>query len=134
MGNAMVNWLAVLVAGISSFVIGGIWYSPALFGKAWMKENGLSLEQIQKSNKGKVYGWALVLSLIMAVNLAMFLGNSSIQLSTGLLYGFLTGLWIFCGIAIVGLFEQKTARYIFINGGYMLVALTLMGGIIGIWK
>jgi hypothetical protein len=134
MGNAMVNWLAVLVAGISSFVIGGIWYSPALFGKAWMKENGLSLEQIQKSNKGKVYGLALVLSLIMAVNLAMFLSNSSIQLSTGLLYGFLTGLWIFCGIAIVGLFEQKTARYIFINGGYMLVALTLMGGIIGIWK
>jgi hypothetical protein len=134
MGNAMVNWLAVLVAGISSFVIGGIWYSPALFGKAWMKENGLSLEQIQKSNKGKVYGLALVLSLIMAVNLAMFLSDSSIQLSTGLLYGFLTGLWIFCGIAIVGLFEQKTARYIFINGGYMLVALTLIGGIIGIWK
>jgi hypothetical protein len=134
MGNPTVNWLAVLVAGISSFVIGGIWYSPALFGKAWMKENGLSLEQIQKSNKGKVYGWALVLSLIIAVNLAMFLSNSSIQLSTGLLYGFLTGVWIFCGIAIVGLFEQKTARYIFINGGYMLVALTLMGGIIGIWK
>jgi hypothetical protein len=134
MGNAMVNWLAILVAGISSFVIGGIWYSSALFGKTWMKENGLSLEQIQKSNKGKVYGWALVLSLILAVNLAMFLSDSSIQLSTGLLYGFLTGLWIFCGIAIVGLFEQKTARYIFINGGYMLVALTLMDGIIGIWK
>ena len=31
-----INWLAVLVAGISAFVVGGIWYSPALFGKAWM--------------------------------------------------------------------------------------------------
>ena len=37
-----VNWLAVLVAGISSFVVGGIWYSPNLFGKAWLKANNLS--------------------------------------------------------------------------------------------
>ncbi len=34
-----INWLAVFVAGISAFVLGGVWYSPALFGKAWMKEN-----------------------------------------------------------------------------------------------
>jgi hypothetical protein len=134
MSSSAVNWLAVLVAGISAFLTGGVWYSPALFGKVWMKENGLSLEQIQKSNKGKVYGWAFVLSLLMSVNLAMFLKDPAVQLSLGLLYGFLTGVWIFCGIAIVGLFEQKSARYIFINGAYMLVTLTLMGGIIGIWK
>lgn len=129
-----VNWLAVLVAGISAFVIGGIWYSPALFGKAWMKENNLTVEAIQKSNKAKVYGWAFVLTLIMAVNLAMFLNVPNIHLSMGLVYGLLTGVWIFCGIAIVGMFEQKNARYIFINGGYMLVALAIMGGIIGVWK
>jgi hypothetical protein len=52
----------------------------------------------------------------------------------GLAYGALTGLWIFCGIAIVSLFEHKSARYIFINGGYMIVALTLMGAIIGVWR
>jgi hypothetical protein len=129
-----VNWLAVLVAGISAFVIGGVWYSPALFGKAWMKETGITVEQMQKSNKGKVYGWAFVLSLIIAVNLSMFLNSPDIHLSMGLFYGFLTGVWIFCGIAITALFEQKTARYIFINGGYMLVALSLMGAIIGTWK
>ncbi len=129
-----VNWLAVLVAGISAFVIGGIWYSPALFGKAWMKENDLTVDEIQKTNKGKVYGWAFVLTLIIAVNLAMFLNSPDIHLSMGLLYGLLTGVWIFCGIAIVAMFEQKTARYIFINGGYMLVALSIMGGIIGVWK
>ena len=121
-----VNWLAVLVAGVSAFIIGGVWYSPALFGKAWMKENSITVEQMQKSNKGKVYGWSFVLTLVIAVNLAMFLSSSDIHLSTGILYGFLTGVWIFCGLAIVALFEQKNARYIFINGGYMLVALTLM--------
>lgn len=129
-----VNWLAVLVAGVSAFIIGGIWYSPALFGNAWMKENSITVEQLQKSNKGKVYGLAFLLTMIMAVNLAMFLNSPEVHFSMGLLYGFLTGVWIFCGIAIVGLFEQKTGRYIFINGGYMLVALSLMGAIIGIWR
>ena len=129
-----VNWLAVLVAGISAFIIGGVWYSPALFGNAWMKENNLTVEQMQKSNKGKVYGWAFVLTLIMAVNLSMFLNAPDIHFLMGLVYGLLTGVWIFCGIAIVGLFEQKSARYIFINGGYMLVALGLMGAIIGVWR
>jgi hypothetical protein len=129
-----VNWLAVLVAGISAFVIGGIWYSPTLFGKMWMKENSITIEQIQKSNKGKVYGLAFLLTMVIAVNLAMFLSAPEINFSQGLLYGFLTGVWIFCGIAIVGLFEQKSARYIFINGGYMLAALSLMGAIIGIWR
>ena len=44
MDFASINWLAVLVAGISAFVVGGIWYSPGLFGKAWMKDNNFTEE------------------------------------------------------------------------------------------
>jgi hypothetical protein len=134
MNGSSVNWLAILAAGLSAFVLGGVWYSPSLLGRAWMKENNFSLEQIRQANKPKVFGWAFVLSLVMSVNLGMFLGGRDITLGLGLLYGCLTGVWIFCGIAIVALFEQRSAKYIFINGGYMLVALTLMGGIIGAWK
>ena len=61
-----INWLAVLVAGISAFVIGGIWYSPGLFGKAWMKDNNLTEEVIRKGNKGKIFGFTLIFSLLMA--------------------------------------------------------------------
>jgi hypothetical protein len=129
-----VNWLAVLVAGVSAFVLGGIWYSPALLGKAWMSENNFTLSDVQQGNKAKIFGWAFLLSLIMAVNLAMFLDMPEINLAKGLLYGALTGVWIFCGLAIVALFEQKSVRYIFINGGYCLVALTLMGAILGVWR
>ena len=128
------NWLAVLASGISAFILGGIWYSPALFGKAWMKENDMSLDDVRKGNKGKIFGWSLVLSLVMAANLAMFVNDPKIDFTMTIVYGLLTGLWIFCGIAIVALFEHKSARYIFINGGYMLVALTLMGAILGAWK
>jgi len=129
-----VNWLAVLVAGISAFVLGGVWYSPALFGKAWMKENNMTVEDVKKGNKGKIFGWSFILSLVMAANLGMFINTPDMSLSPGIVYGLLTGLWIFCGIAIVALFEHKSAKYIFINGGYMLVSLGLMGAIIGIWR
>jgi hypothetical protein len=134
MDMSTINWLAVLVAGISAFVLGGIWYSPALFGKAWMTENKMTVDDVKKGNAAKIYGWAFILSLVMAVNLAMFLASPEIDLTMSIVYGALTGLWIFCGVAIIALFEHKTARYIFINGGYMLVALTLMGAIIGVWR
>jgi hypothetical protein len=128
------NWIAVLVAGISAFVLGGVWYSPALFGKAWMKENDLTEEKIKSGNKGKIFGLAFLLTLVMSVNLAMFLNSPNINFRLGLLYGFLTGVWILCGIAVIGLFEHKSARYIFINGGYWLMALGLMGAILGAWR
>ena len=134
MDMSTINWFAILVAGISAFVLGGVWYSPALFGNAWMKENNLTTDDVKKGNKGKIFGWSFILSLIMAANLGMYLNAPGINLSQGILFGFLAGLWIFCGIAIVGLFELKSARYIFINGGYMLVGLTLMGAIIGVWR
>ena len=129
-----INWLAVLVAGLSAFILGGVWYSPALFGNAWMKENKLTVEEVEKGNKGKIFGWALVLALIMSVNLAMFLADAKTDIVWGTTAGLLAGVWVFAGIAITGLFEHKTARYIFINGFYQIVALALMGAIIGLWR
>ena len=129
-----INWLAILAAGISAFVLGGVWYSPALFGNAWMKENNFTQEQVKKSNKAKTFGWSFLFSAIMAANLGMFLNDPSIDIVKGLTWGALAGLWVFCGIAIVGLFEMKTWRYIFINGGFCVVSLALMGAIIGAWR
>lgn len=140
-----INWLAVLVAGISSFVVGGIWYSPGLFGKAWMKENKFTEEQIKNGgNKGKIFGFTLVFSLLMSANLAMFLGDSPAtcpaecaqrtDVTWGATAGFLAGIWTFCAIAIHSLFELKSWKLIFINGFYSLVALVLMGAILGAWR
>jgi hypothetical protein len=138
------NWLAVLVAAISAFVVGGIWYSPTLFGKAWMADNKFTLEQVKQGNFGKIYGWAFIFTLIAAVNLAMFLtdtppectGNCAqkTDISFGAMGGFLAGLWVFAFVAVHGMFERKSWRLIFINGGYSIVALTLMGAIIGVWR
>src|SRR4249920_2697760 len=99
MNMSHVNWLAVLVAGISAFVLGGVWYSPALLGKAWMKENNFTVESVQKGNKGKIFGWSFILALFMSVNLAMFLADEKTNFTWGMIAGFLAGIWVFCGIA-----------------------------------
>jgi len=131
---ASINWLAVLVAGISSFVVGGIWYSPGLFGKAWMSANNLSEEEIKTGNKGKIFGFTLIFSLLMSANLAMFLNEPKTDLTWGMTAGFLAGIWTFCAIAIHSLFELKSWKLIFINGGYSIVSLTLMGAVLGVWR
>jgi len=129
-----INWLAVIVAGLSAFVVGGIWYSRPLFGKAWMTDSNLTEEQVKSGNKGKIFGFTFVFSLVMAANLALFLSGSQTDLHRGIAIGFHTGLFAFCAIAIHSLFELKSWRHIFINGLYSVVSLTIMGAIIGCWR
>ena len=127
-----INWFAVLAASLVGFAVGVVWYGP-LFGKAWMKIVGLTEEDVAKVNMGKIYVMCLVLELIMATNLAMFLGPDS-TLLTGTLYGFLTGFgWVALALAINAMFEQKSLNYMLINGGYWSVVFTLMGLILGAW-
>ncbi len=124
------NWLAVIAAAISTFLIGGIWYK--VFEKSWISSNGFSTEDLQNRNTGLIFGLAFLFSLIMAFNLALFIGDG--DTSYGALAGFLTGFgWVFFAIGIISLFEKRSAVYVLINGGYMITAFTVMGAIIGAW-
>ncbi len=139
MDLSSINFLAVIAATLSTFLVGWLWYGP-LFGKAWMNAVGLSEEQLQKGNMAKIFGLSFVFELIMALNLAMFLTGSpeaaaQMDAGTGAFYGFLTGFgWVFFALAVNSLYEQKSWKYIFINGGYWAVAFTVMGLIIGAWN
>jgi hypothetical protein len=134
MNPALINWLAVIAAGLSAFLVGGIWYSPALFANAWMADNKLNTDELKAASKAKTFGFTALFSIIMAVNLAMFLADAKTDVTWGATAGFLAGIWTFCAIAIHSLFELKSWRLIFINGGYSVVSLTLMGTIIGLWR
>lgn len=135
MAEVQINYLAVLLAAFLGFVIGGLWYSPLLFGNAWMNASGVTEEQVNSGNKGKIFGLTAVFLLIMSYCLAMFLATPEIGLSAGAFYGFLTGFgWIFFGIGVVALFELRSWTYILINGGYWVVTMTLMGAVIGGWR
>lgn len=127
------NWLAVVTATISAFILGGLWYSPLLFEKAWLKANGFKKEDLLKRNMGKIFGLAFILTFVMAVNLAMFIGPG--DLAFGMTAGFLAGFgWVAFGIGVIAVFESRSLKYVLINGGYMLIAFTIMGAILGAWK
>ncbi len=135
MEEMYINHWAVLVAAISNLLVGAIWYSPALFYNAWKKENHLTDEDIKKVNAGKLYTISTLLSIIICYNLAAFLGDSKTDWIWGTTAGFLAGFgWAAIIFAIIALYEQKTVRYIMINGGYIVVYFTLIGFIIGIWR
>ena len=135
MDFSTINYLAVLVAALSTFILGGLWYSPMLFGKAWMRVNNFTDADLQTFSKARMFGWSFIFSLVMAANLAMFLAGPATNTVWGMTAGALAGLgWVAMASAIVGVFENKSWPYILINGGYMTVAFVVMGAIIGAWR
>ena len=121
------NWISISVAAVSAFVLGGLWYSPVLFGKAWAKTAGLSDEQRSKINPAKTYGLSFVLCFLGALVFSMFLGPEP-EMGFAIGAGFAAGLvWVAGSFGINYLFEQKPASLFFINGGYHTLQYTLYG-------
>jgi hypothetical protein len=135
MDPASVNWLAVIAAAVSMFLLGGVWYSPVLFARAWMQDCGFSEQELEKSfNPARIFGGSFVLALVASTNLAFFLGPKA-DLSFGIFAGAATGIgWVAAAFGITYLFERRPLRLFLINAGYHAVAFTIMGAIIGVWR
>jgi len=129
-----INGLAVVGAAVCSFVIGSIWYSKIMFGTPWMVLAGLNEQQIKATNFGKLFGFSFIFQLILASFLSIALSTDAIVTTTGFYTGLIAGLMIFCGIAVAYLFAQKKWTLIFIDGGYQVLALIVMGVIIGFFR
>lgn len=131
MDLSQINFLAVGVAALSSFLIGGLWYSPILFANAWMRESGLTEEQLREK-VGRTFAIAFVLSLVIAFNLAAFLGPEATW-SWGMTAGVLAAVWVAASLAVTFAFERRSAMLTLIDAGYHLVAYAVMGVILGAW-
>lgn len=107
MDLSKLNYVAIVVAAVSAFVVGGVWYSPLLFVRVWMKETGLEYEALRKRNMVVVYGASFVLLLIIAFNLAAFLAGPP-NLAWGLTAGALAGVgWVTTAMGVTYLFEAR---------------------------
>ena len=125
-----INWIGIIAATVSAFVLGGIWYGP-LFGKKWQALNGLSDEQVGSANMAKVFGGAFVLTFIAAFVFAMFLGPD-ITVQQGAAYGASAGAcWVGASFGINYLFAQKPFALWLIDGGYATGMFTLFGLLLG---
>ena len=128
-----INYFAVVVAALSAFIIGGLWYS-LLFAKPWMKENGFTEEELRKSNMGKIFGGSFILALIISFVLVLFLGPDR-NANIGATAGFMAGVfWVAAAMGITYLFERKSFKLFLINAGYHVVTFTIMGLILGAWR
>lgn len=135
MGELQINHLAVFAAAIANMVVGAVWYSPALFYERWRRAAGLTEEQLQRASAGRMYGVGFAAALVIAYNLAAFLGDPSTTATWGATAGFLSGFGFSAmALAAIGAFEQRSWGWILLNGGYVTVCFTVMGFIIGVWR
>ena len=104
----MVNWLAVIAAALSMFVIGGIWYSPLLFDKAWRRAANLSDVDVARGKPALIFGLAFVLTLIMAANLAFFIAGPETTLGFAIGAAVAAGLgWAALSVGVITLSERR---------------------------
>ena len=94
-----ISIIGAVAGGISAFILGGLWYSPALFGNVWASSCGLTEEQIAQANVKGMILLALPLSLLAAFVFAAFLGEAA--LGAAVAAGFAAGLcWVAASFGI----------------------------------
>lgn len=134
-----VNWLAVLVAGIATFILGGVWYM-ALFGKAWQRLHGYSDEKVKQMQAAKpppvFFGTMIAAYLLLAAVIAILMATFGITtLSGGLTFGGM--LWLGPALCIGATSWIASDRHIgtyAIDLAYQLCFLLMMGAILGAWR
>lgn len=132
-----VNWVAVLAAAIVNMALGFLWYGP-IFGKAWMKLSGLTdakLNEMKNKGMSSTYVLSMLGALVMAFVMAQFVSLSGASTVTD---GALLGFWAWLGLVAPVqltqvLYEGKSWNLFFINTGYYLVSLKLMGAVLASW-
>lgn len=129
-----VNWIAVVVAALAGFAIGGIWYGPVM-GKKWMGAVGLTEEQIGSGNMLAIYGGAFAFSLLASWTLAHTFASymAEMSMSVKVMTAFGVGLgFVVPSIGTNYLFSQKSKVLFFIDAGYWLLFYTAMGVVHGL--
>jgi hypothetical protein len=137
-----INWWAIIVTTVVSFVLGFLWFGP-VFGKVWMKTIGVSMppEITPEMKKGMMIGyfWVLVTSLITNFVLLhnITFGSQYLHM-TGIGAGLQAAIWNWLGFCLPLLiasvmFESRPKKYILVTGGYYLVAMLINGMILASW-
>jgi hypothetical protein len=130
---SQVNFIAVILAAVSSFVLGGLWYSPTLFGGTWKREAGDPRTPGQ-GHPAKVFGISLLFAVAAALVYALI-----IPPATSLLHAAAQGLAVGAGVVAASFginyqFANRSTKLLLIDGGYHTVQFLIYGLILGLWR
>lgn len=132
-----INWLAVLVSAVVSFIIGGAWYA-AIFAKAWQRLHGFTDEQARAlgANPARTFGILGVCDLVAPLVLAVLAQKTGVETLTD---GVGLGFW--CWLLAMAAFVVSTYAasglklgLVLIDGGKLAVCLMVTGAILGAWR
>ena len=130
------NHWAILVSAVILWLLGALWYSPALFAKPWMAM--VKLDPAQKNSKSMIVG--MISSFVLDIVLAFVLDHviqwsGADTFGLGALIGFIMWLGFIAAPALPqGIYEGRPFKLFAINTGYMLVGLMILGGVQAVWK
>jgi hypothetical protein len=130
------NPLAIIVATILYFLLGGVWFT--VFKQAWLLGVGRPLEELQAANisPAVTYGSAIITTAILAIFLSWLIQATGPQtLARGVTIAVATWFGVvFTTWATEYAFEARSLRIFFINTGYCLTGMIIMGAVLGAWK
>jgi hypothetical protein len=128
-----INIGAVLLAAASSFLLGGLWYSPALFGRAWIRAAGFGDQMEPRGHPARVFGISFLLAVIAAAAFAVWLGPNP-PLEKALVNGLIAGIcFVAACFGINYQFADRSMILWLIDGGYHTVQFAIFGLILGLW-
>ncbi len=132
------NPFAIILSAIASQALGFFWYSPMLFGKEWMKLTGLKEKDSEKMKKGagKAYTLAFLLALLEAFILDRFVSLTQAHtVLEGAQLGFMAWLgFTLTSMFTTNLFQNKPKKLFYIDCGYHMVAIMIMGAILALFS
>lgn len=131
------SWPAILAAAVAAWLIGALWYSPLLFGRAWANAHGYTPERLaaMRATAGRAYAGSFVAYLVIASVLCVFLAHLGVSgWHGGAGWGFHAWLGFALPIGFTAwLYSDKRFATFALDAGYQLVYLTVMGAILGAW-
>ena len=130
------NWLAVLVATLSSFAVGYVWYHWSVFGEKWAKLVGMSKKEMDSSDgMGKVFLMTGIQAFVSCVALgALLLATSTEGWASGLVFGAVLGFAFRFGSHVMhNGFARRSNDLTWIDGAHDVVAMGVAGAIPGAW-
>ncbi|TFG26021.1 MAG: DUF1761 domain-containing protein [Promethearchaeota archaeon] len=130
----MINIWAILVITVIYFILGGLWFTPFLFGKAWAKALNFNLDE--RNPKPKHFISALIANFITTLFLALLLELIGFyDLLIALIVAVIIGIGFVLPIGLIDvIFEEKNFKAYLIDAGYHIVGIIIAGLILGAWQ